>query len=255
MAFIEMKFYSEALRQGVSVNVILPEKTKTMIGMDGTAAEQYKTLWLLHGLSDDHSIWARRTSIERYAAERGIAVVMPAVGRSWYTDTAYGEKYFTYITEELPRVCRNYFKGMSEAAEDNIIGGLSMGGYGAVKAALTYPERYGACISLSGALNIADFSRPRDREEWRGIFGFGLESAAELKGTKHDVFALAETAEQFPKMYIWCGTEDSLISHNRDFHALLQAKGVAHEYVESEGNHSWKWWDEHVTDGLDFCLR
>ncbi len=254
MAFFEMKFHSDALGRGVSVNVILPEKAKSMIGMEGKERTSYKTLYLLHGLSDDHSIWMRRTSIERYAAEWGIAVVMPCVDRSWYTDTAYGVKYFTFITEELPRVCRSYFKGMSAEREDNFIAGLSMGGYGAIKAALTYPENYAGAASLSGALNIADFSRPRDIAEWQGIFGYGLESAADLKGTKHDIFYLAEQAKRFPRIYMWCGTEDGLLSHNRDFHEKLTALGVEHTYQESEGNHSWKWWDLHIVDAVEYLL-
>ena len=130
MAFFEMKYHSDALKIGVSVNVILPEKAKTLIGMtaNGASATTYKTLYLLHGLSDDHSIWMRRTSIERYASDYGIAVVMPSVGRSWYTDTPSGAKYLTFVTEELPRVCQSYFRGMSDKREDNMVAGLSMGG-------------------------------------------------------------------------------------------------------------------------------
>ena len=128
MAFFEMRYHSDTLKTGVSVNVILPQKCTTLIGMTTEGMENYKTLYLLHGLSDDQSIWMRRTSIERYAAEHGIAVVMPSVGRSWYTDTAYGANYFTFITKELPKVCRGFFKGMSDKREDTLIAGLSMGG-------------------------------------------------------------------------------------------------------------------------------
>ena len=86
-----MKYHSDALRVGVTVNAVLPEQAKTLIGMtsEGGSGKTYPVLYLLHGLSDDESIWERRTSVERYAADRGIAVIMPAVGRSWYTDTAY----------------------------------------------------------------------------------------------------------------------------------------------------------------------
>ena len=70
------------MKTSVSVNVLLPEKTKSLIGMDGKQAGKMKTIYLLHGLSDDRTIWMRRTSIERYAIERGVAVVMPNVGRS-----------------------------------------------------------------------------------------------------------------------------------------------------------------------------
>ena len=132
MAFLELHYHSDALGIGVTVNVILPEKAKTLIGMNAEGGDNYKTLYLFHGLSDDQSIWMRRTSIERYAADYGIAVVMPSVNRSWYTDTVYKAKYFTFVTEELPRVCRSYFRGMSDKREDTLVAGLSMGGYGAV---------------------------------------------------------------------------------------------------------------------------
>ena len=260
MAFFEMHYHSDALKMGVTVNVILPEKAKTLIGMTAEGSSTYKTLYLFHGLSDDHSIWMRRTSIERYAADYGIAVVMPSVGRSWYTDTVTGANYLTFVTRELPDVCRSYFRGMSDKREDTLVAGLSMGGYGAIKAALTCPDRFGACASLSGALDIASFSGRDDlKDEWRGIFGFGLNEASELRGTRHDLFALAQKSKQeelpLPKLYMWCGTEDFLLEHNRGFEALLTQLDIPHRYEESEGNHSWKWWDLHIRSALDYLLN
>ena len=259
MAFLELHYHSDALRIGVTVYVILPEKAKTVIGIKADGGETYKTLYLFHGLSDDHSIWMRRTSIERYAADHGIAVVMPSVNRCWYTDTAYGANYFTFVTEELPNVCRSYFRGMSDRREDNLVAGLSMGGYGAVKAALRCPEKFGGCASLSGALDIASFGkRPDVADEWRSIFGFSMESAEELTGTEHDLFALAKNCTEgkipFPKTYLWCGESDFLLEQNRRFHEYLKTLKISHSYNESEGNHSWKWWDLHIQDALRFLL-
>lgn len=257
MAFCELRYHSDALGQAVSVNVVLPENAKTLIGMNTGAAKTYKTLYLLHGLSDDHTIWERRTSIERYATELGIAVVMPNGGRSWYTDMANGARYFTFITEELPSVCRGFFRGMSDKREDTLIGGLSMGGYGAVKAALSYPERYAGCICLSGALDIATFKH-HSIEEWRAIFGYDMKSALELAGSRHDVYTLAEAnvkaGKPFPKLYMWCGDDDYLLANSIRFDKLLTDLGVEHKYEQSEGNHSWKWWDMHIQDGLKYLL-
>lgn len=259
MAFLELHYHSDALKTAVSVNVLLPEKSKTLIGMDGKQGENMKTLFLLHGLSDDHTIWMRRTSIERYAIERGIAVVMPNVGRSWYADTAYGAKYFTFVTEELPRMCRKFFNGMSDCPEDTFVAGLSMGGYGAIKAALCCPETFGGCASLSGALDVFDARRLNIWDEWKGIFNFDMQDPSELLGTEHDVFALAQRYDSvlrpFPKMYMWCGTEDKLININRKFHEHLTQLQVSHVFKESEGNHSWKWWDLHIQDALDFLFN
>jgi S-formylglutathione hydrolase FrmB len=177
---------------------------------------------------------------------------MPCVDRSWYTDTAYGKKYFTFITEELPAKMAHFFKGYSSAREDNLTMGLSMGGYGAVKSALTCPEKYGFCASLSGSLDITRKNRPYDLDEWRSIFGFDLKSAAELEGTKHDLFALAGEAKDFPYIYMWCGTEDPLIEANSNFSSHLTALGIAHTFETSEGNHSWKYWDLHIQNALAY---
>ncbi len=259
MAFLELNYHSDALKMGVTVNVILPEKAKTVIGMKADGEGTYKTLYLLHGLSDDHSIWMRRTSIERYAAEYGIAVVMPSVGRSWYTDMAYGGQYFTFVTKELPSVCRNFFRGMSDKREDNLVAGLSMGGYGAMKAALLCPETFGGCASLSGALDIASFPGTDRVPEWQGIFGEQLTSPADLKGTDHDLPTLIQRNAQrhvpFPKLYLWCGESDFLLEQNRRVHGLLEERGVDHSYNESEGNHSWKWWDLHIQHALNYLLK
>lgn len=111
------------------------------IGMNGSQKKSsYPVLYLLHGLSDDHTIWHRRTSIERYVSALGLAVVMPNVGKSFYTDMANGGNYFTFITEELPTLVQSYFP-VSAKREDNFIAGLSMGGYGAFKVALSCPEK------------------------------------------------------------------------------------------------------------------
>ena len=155
MALIELKFYSQMLGMQTEAYIIIPQKfTSGEIGIEGKSdSKEYKCLYLLHGLSDDHSIWLRRTSIERYAAEYGICVVMPCGARSFYTDMKYGMKYFSYITEELPCVVSEFLK-VSNKREDTYIAGISMGGYGALKAALKKPEVFCACGGLSPVADI-----------------------------------------------------------------------------------------------------
>ena len=248
MIYLQMHVKSKALLKNVQLNILLPQN------FEG----EYKTLWLLHGNTDDHTAWMRYSSIERYAEKLGIAVVMPNADRSWYTDCASGAKYFTFISDELPAILRSHFKGMSAKREDNVVAGLSMGGYGAMKLALKLPEHYGACISLSGAFDITRKNRPVNLDEWRSIFGFGLQSPDELEGGEHDLFAIAEGAAKsgakLPELYMWCGTEDRLIDVNHKFHAHLDSLGVSHAYEYSEGDHSWKWWDMHIVSGLEKIL-
>ena len=75
MALLHVNFFSDVLGMATSMDVILPEQTMGQIGMEGRASDKpYPTLYLLHGMSDDHTIWQRRTSIERYVSDMGIAV-------------------------------------------------------------------------------------------------------------------------------------------------------------------------------------
>lgn len=248
---LEMKFSSKELKRNVSVSVLIPNQEPVGAG--------HKVLWLLHGLSDDHTAWMRRTAIERYAKEHRLAVVMPGVERSWYTNTAYHANYFNFVAYELPSLCRRTFKDFSEKREDNIVAGLSMGGYGALKLALTCPTQYGACISLSGSLDITRKGRPVDLDEWRSIFGYELASALDLEGSEHDLFALAKKNKAaqmpFPKLYLWCGQQDTLIGVNRAFDRHLTELDVAHTYTESEGDHTWPWWDLHIQGALKAILN
>jgi len=259
MAILKLNYYSKCLKGNTRVTVILPEIGREEPGIGRPTEGTYKTLYLLHGLSGDHMDWTRFTNIECYARDFGIAVVMPEIGRNWYTDTAYGINYFSFVTKELPEFCRSYFKGMSDKREDTIIAGNSMGGYGAVKAALLCPETFGLCASLSGSLDITRRRyTPIHLPEWRAIFGFDLPSSLDLEGTEHDLYEQARrTAAQnaaFPKLYIWCGTEDGLIRVNREYHELLNDLGVDHYYEESEGDHTWKWWDIHINKALKYLL-
>ena len=160
MALLHVNFYSRTLERETQMDVILPEAAKKLIGMEGVATRQCKTLYLLHGMSDDQTVWQRRTSIERYAAAYGLAVVMPTTDLGWYTDMYRGDKYFAFITRELPAVCRDLFPMMSPRREDTYVAGLSMGGYGALKCALRAGDVFSRGASLSGA---ADIRQPAPR--------------------------------------------------------------------------------------------
>ena len=259
MAFFDCHFFSDILGLSVSAYVLVPQKTARQIGMSGGEARaQYPTLYLLHGLSDDHTIWMRRTSIERYAAARNIAVVMPAVSRSFYHDMVSGLRYWTFLSEELPALCRQWFP-LSAAREDNFAAGLSMGGYGALRLALTHPKRYAAAASFSGALDVVarvqsarNSNSPLGAAEILGIFG----PDAHVEGGESDLNSLAQRAgagpTPRPQLYVSCGTEDFLIEENRRFHQHLDSLHYEHVYVEGPGSHEWGYWDAQIQRALDW---
>jgi putative tributyrin esterase len=254
MALIECKFYSEVLGLNTSMTVILPQKTTTQIGMSNvTRGDLHPTLYLLHGLSDDDSIWLRRTSIERYVAEMGIAVVMPNVHRSFYTDMAMGGRYWTFISEELPMLARSFFP-LSDKREENFVAGLSMGGYGAIKLGLRKPESFAAAASLSGALDMAhNFlngeGATTKSKEYEMIFG-----KEDTAGTPEDLLWLLEEVNRStgpkPALYQCCGTEDFLYTDNLRFRDACQATSLSLTYEEGPGTHEWGYWDAKIRDVL-----
>lgn len=273
MIHSRMDFHSPALGMGTSAVVLYPQQTDGQIGMAGgidldeNGEPRVPVLYLLHGLSDDCTGWTRRTSIERYASAKGICVVMPEVRRSFYADEVLGEKYWTYVSEELPALINQTFR-VSTAREDTFVAGLSMGGFGAMKLALNQPERFAAAGSFSGALAVAQ----RDYTEFghampARIWGQGLTPEAGsvyepfFEGVEQgafpaidDVNALARAAEpgSLPRLWIGCGTEDFLLEETRTFVRTLEERGHAHEVTYTPGAHEWAVWDEYVRRFLDW---
>ena len=253
MAFIECRFFSETLRMSVSVQVLLPQQTRAQIGLTGVAdaGKEAPVLYLLHGLSDDESIWMRRTSIERYAAQYGLAVIMPNAERSYYADMFHGGRYWTYISEELPQVMRSFFR-ISARREDTFAAGLSMGGYGAMKLALHCPERFAAAASLSGALSPEHLlERMPDRaDEFNNIFG----DMRKFKGSFNDLFAQAERCAReqkvLPELFLTCGTEDPLYCDTVRFRDHLRNLGIRFTADECPGTHEWGLWDRKIQEVL-----
>ncbi|MDT4986982.1 MAG: putative tributyrin esterase [Micromonosporaceae bacterium] len=253
MAHLRCDFFSEVLGLSTSMTVILPQETSSQIGLRGSVhATDHPTLYLLHGLSDDDTVWCRRTSIERYVAPLGLAVIMPQVHRSFYTDEVHGNRYWTFLSEELPAIVRRFFR-LSDRRENTFVAGLSMGGYGALKWALRQPGRFAAAASLSGALDIAERQRaggpPEDPDRLDRIFG-----DRPVAGTTDDLMWLLARADPAttpaPRLYVCCGTEDPLYAENLTFRDACRSKGVPLTVDFGPGEHEWGYWDTKIQDVL-----
>lgn len=221
------------------MNVILPDQGKG----------PFPVFYLLHGLSDDYSIWHRRTRIEAYVASRGVIVVMPDGYRGFYTNANEGPAYFDYMTKDLVDCVDRIFP-TRRSRNGRCVGGLSMGGYGALRMALGRPDLFASATSHSGALLVASGAKSSlQGPELNRIFG------RKPAGSDHDLLELARRCKKagtLPKIRIDCGTEDFLLEHNRQYHQHLDKMGIAHEYQEFPGNHNWDYWDLHVREALDF---
>jgi S-formylglutathione hydrolase FrmB len=254
MAFIQCNFFSEELQICTAVNVILPDRP--MADVRKNDAYRYPVLYLLHGLSDDQTIWQRRTSIERYADPLGLAVIMPAVNRSWYSDMDAGGRYWTFVSQELPDRMAALFP-LSTAREDTFVAGLSMGGYGAFKLALSQPERFAAAASLSGALDIVEVVKDHDDDQvtHREICSIFQKPDA-VRGSNADLFALARSlvasGKPAPRLYQWCGTEDFLYQQNLRFRDFANTMHMDLTYEDAPGCHEWVYWDRQIQRFLEW---
>ena len=257
MALLHVDFFSDVLGMCTAMDVILPEKTCGQIGMEGRGAEgKCPTLYLLHGMSDDHTIWQRRTSIERYAAPLGLAVVMPAAHLSSYANMAHGLRFYDYIAKELPEKMR-YFFPLSDKREDNFIAGLSMGGEGCMKIGLANPNNYAAIGCLSaGASNRRAAVEQSEAGKRRRFMVYGDRN---LEGTEEDPFGNARkiVAEGLPapRIYHSTGASDFLLENahaTRDFFQSIPGNPFDYTYEEDPGAHTWEYWDEHIQHFLKF---
>ncbi len=256
MALIHCDFFSDVLELNIGMQVILPQATATHAHhREGVCLDPpHPTLYLLHGLSDNHTGWCRQTSIERYATNKNLAVVMPDAHRSFYTDMKNGHDYWTFITQELPGLCRKFFP-LSDKREDNFVAGLSMGGYGAFKWALTYPEVFCAAASLSGAVDRTKRMVASDKmtQEFANVFGAPDEYPGSANDLLHLATGLAAGSKPVPVLYQCCGTADFVYPENVAFRDHLRGLGIPVEYHEHPGEeHEWAYWDRMIQDVIEW---
>lgn len=258
MAFLQVHFYSECLKRNVPMNVILPiEEKQGKEQMDS----KLKTLYLLHGITDDHNAWISNTGIQRWAEEKNLAVVMPCGNNSFFVDLELPDnRYGEFIGREIVALTRRMFP-LSNRKEDTFIAGLSMGGFGALRNGLKYYDTFGYIAGLSSALHI--FELPVGHPE-RGMFSEedsvmgDLEQAAKTDknpriAVKNIIKEIEDnTDKKFPHIYMACGLQDRMITVNRLFRDFLQENGVPLTYIEEKGEHNWDFWNAQIQNVLEW---
>jgi len=251
MSLIRMELNSDCLTRKATINIILPELNEERRLENG----KYPVLWLLHGATDDQTMWQRFTSIELYAQKRGIAVVMPSVETSFYTNTD-GGRYFDYVTEELPRMLSSYLP-ISAEREDNFIAGMSMGGHGTMKLGFTKPELY-AAMGIFSCANFIDICpnmidggkrHPLNFIRWQ-VFGMedgNLENAHNtVNDNRYNARLASESGKPLPKIFGCCGTGDGCHDPEKTDLAYFSRLPNPFDVVffDSPGFHYFDFWDE-----------
>ena len=260
MAFVKCAFKSSLLGKAVDLCAIIPQRSyDSSLPYGKVSQRKYPTLFLLHGLSDDCSAWSRYSSIERYAQQYNVAVIMPDGGRSFYTDAANGFPYWSFISEELPQIVSEMFP-VSLERENCFAAGLSMGGYGALKLGLRHPERFAAIAALSPVVDLECRFNAPETAAWRPELENIFVSPEHARESGNDLFTLAEKAAaskaDLPRIISFCGDKDFMCEDNRRFNAAMDKLAFPqfHHY-ETPGAHNWAFWDKHIQDALKFFFE
>ena len=259
MALITCNFCSKSLMRMVPINVILPTDKIIFPGQPQPEEHPFKTLYLLHGIFGNYTDWVTGTRLQAWAQDRNLAVVMPSGDNSFYVDNRKTSAlYGSFISKDLVEFTRRSFP-LSRKREDTFIGGLSMGGFGAIVNGLQHPETFGCICGLSAALVLNEQNLNAEytdnlmtnRGYYESVFG----ELDKVLGGENDYTALAERqadCAEKPKFYLACGTEDGLIQPNHEFRDKLQSSGYDVTWRESAGGHDWKFWDEYILKVMEW---
>jgi S-formylglutathione hydrolase FrmB len=256
---VTIPFKSTLAQRELPYNVVLPPDYTN----PANKSVRYPVLYLLHGLSGHYSDWISRTKLRQYAADYRLLIVTPEGNDGWYTDSAVtpADKYEAYIVQELIPDVRRRFR-VAETREGRAIAGLSMGGYGALKFAVKYPELFAFSASMSGALEAASWTA-QDLRNMTAIARslppvFGQpDSSTRLNNDLSKLFlnVAEEKLNTLPYFYLDCGTEDPFVDSTRSLSELLMRRKIPHEVRLLPGNHGWKYWDQQVAEVLRLTAK
>lgn len=263
MALFQVDFYSKSLAKSTCFHVILPNDVPTEMT---TGNENYnrkmKTLFLLHGYSGSSKDWLLGSSVQELAGKYNMAVVMPSGDNSFYLDgKGTGKAYCQFVGKELVEYTRKVFN-LSERKEDTYIGGLSMGGFGAIHTGLYFSDTFGKIVGLSSALiihNIANIKEDHqdfiaDYHYYASTFGALDQLVHSVNNPEYLIRKWKEEKKAIPPIYMACGTEDFLIEENRAFHKFLVTEEIDVTYIESPGVHNWEFWNRYLEPSIQWLL-
>ena len=245
MASITLSFHSEALERTVPLRALVPLEDAPRVPMPA--------MYLLHGLYGSEQDWFQYTRVMLWARAKGLAVFCPAGENGFYVNQAdTGEAYMRYVGEELPAFTRRLFP-LSSRREDTFIAGLSIGGYGALNAGLTYPETFGKVAALSAALRPwKRMDKPQggcvQRPAYaRALFGQDTEP--------WDTLTLArQCGARAPELWLSCGAQDDLLEENIALVNGLRQAGIPAYFDQPPGAHNWDFWDREIQRVIDWLM-
>ena len=244
-----------SLQRRTSISVILPcDNIHFLNDTEETVPKPYRTLYLLHGLYGSDDIFLANTTIQKFAEDNRIAVVIPCGENSFYVDNEKSHEFYgEYVGRELLDITRGIFP-LSHKRKDTFIAGFSMGGYGAIRNGLKYFQNFSKIGMISPALiteDIVNYSEDlnvlRSRSFFESIFG----NLDEIKGSDMDPKFLVDRCGDVPDIFMACGRDDFLYEKCADFDEFLNSKGITHRFISAEGEHTWEFCNRYIREFIE----
>lgn len=263
MAIGRMSFYSHEMNRNVEFRFLIPEGPNPYLNNEEEYKRDMKTLYLLHGHGNGSEEWLTGSIIKDLSYRYNLAVIMPNGENSFYLNQSlYRTNYANYVGEELVSYTRKLF-GFSDRREDTFVGGISMGGFGALHTGLEYSHNFSKIMALSSALILYNLQNQTEDykdgfgnyDNYEAIFGDLRRVMRTRVNPEQIILDLKKENKKIPDIFMACGTEDFLLEHNRTFHAFLEKEGIAHQYYESAGDHNFQFWNPYAQKAVEWMVK
>ena len=250
----------KSLQRRTSISVILPaDNIHYLQGTEEIVEKPYKTLYLLHGLFGSDDIFLANTTIQKFAEDHNIAVVLPSGENSFYVDQKDSHKYYgEFIGRELVEMTRNIFP-LSHKKEDTYLAGFSMGGYGAIRNGLKYHGTFGCIGAISAALLTDDLHNWGEGDDLLSSRSFAQSCFGDLDkviGSDMDpkflIDDLIAKNIEIPKIFMAVGDNDFLYNENIDYYNYLKSRNVDVEFRCSPGEHTWEFCNDYIKEFIEW---
>lgn len=248
VAIKDVTFYSVSLRRDMPYRIYLPSEIEP--------GSQLPVSYLLHGCGSGYRDWSNDSDVGEYA-EKGLFLVMVDGACSYYMNAALKpkDKYEDYLVHDLIADVESRFPAAHDR-EHRAIVGVSMGGFAAIKLALSRPDLFAFAGAISPPVDVPSrtfsWRRWSQSARFRTIFG----PAGSDTRVNSDPFVLYKTAdpERTPYLYITAGEQEPLLAPIRRFTTLLKRRGYAYEFHTRPGGHDWGEWDAQVPGCFDSLI-